>query len=67
MANLHKTERKLPWQVRDGGLSFDWLAGRIGGNSMQSHSQTCVACQTEQRHTHTNPHRQWSNVPIAPV
>lgn len=49
MANLHKTERKLPWWVRDGGLPSDWLGGRIGGNSLQSHSQTCVACRT---HTH---------------
>lgn len=31
MANLHKTERKLPWRVRDGGLPSDWLGGRIGG------------------------------------
>lgn len=36
MANLHKTERKLPWWVRDGGLPSDWLGGRIGGNSLQS-------------------------------
>lgn len=31
MANLHKTERKLPWRVRDAGLPSDWLRGRIGG------------------------------------
>ncbi len=54
MANLHKTERKLPWLVRDGGLPSDWLGGRIGGNSLQSHSQTCVACQTQQKPTHTH-------------
>lgn len=56
MANLHKTERKLPWLVRDGGLPSDWLGGRIGGNSLQSHSQTCVARQTQQKHTHTVTH-----------
>lgn len=50
MANLHKTERKLPWLVRDGGLDSDWLGGKIGGNSSQSRSSTCVACQT---HTHS--------------
>lgn len=52
MANLHKTERKLPWPVRDGGLPSDWLGGRIGGNSLQSHSQTSVACQIQQQHAH---------------
>lgn len=31
MANLHKTERKLPWLERDGGPSPDWLEGRNGG------------------------------------
>lgn len=56
MANLHKTERKLPWWVRDGGLPSDWLGGRIGGNSLQSHSQTCVACQTQQPQAHTSSH-----------
>lgn len=27
MANLHKTERKLLWWVRDGGLHSDWPQG----------------------------------------
>lgn len=40
MANLHKTERKLPWLVRDGGLPSDWLRGRIGGNSLQLQLET---------------------------
>lgn len=31
MANLHKTERKLPWLVGDVGLRSDWLGGRAGG------------------------------------
>lgn len=42
MANLHKTERKLPWLVRDGGLPSDWLRGRIGGNSLQLQLKTRV-------------------------
>lgn len=46
MANLHKTEKKLPWLVRDGGLASDWLGGRIGG-ILCSDSQTCTACQTQ--------------------
>lgn len=55
MANLHKTEKKLPWLVRDGGLLSDWLGGRIGG-ILCSHSQTCVACQTQQKHTRIHPY-----------
>lgn len=47
MANLHKTERKLPWLVRDGGLPSDWLRGRIGGNSLQLQLKTRVAYQTQ--------------------
>lgn len=31
MANLHKTERKLPWLLRDVGLRSDWLGGGLGG------------------------------------
>lgn len=55
MANLHKTERKLPWLVRDGGLPSDWLGGRIGGNSLQSHSQNlCGMPDTVVTHTHTH-------------
>lgn len=30
MANLHKTERKLLWWVRDGGLHSDWPQGGLG-------------------------------------
>lgn len=52
MANLHKTERKLPWLLRDVGLPSDWLGGRAGGDHLQPHSKSCVASRgsTSQLH-----------------
>lgn len=54
MANLHKTERKLPWWVRDGGLPSDWLGGRIGGEFFAvTQSNLCGVPDTAAIQTHT--------------
>ena len=52
MANLHKTERKLPWLVRDGGLCSDWLGGRARGGIICSH---IVKLLWHARHSNTQP------------
>lgn len=65
MANLHKTERKLPWRVRDGGLPSDWLRGRIGGKFSavklvwQARHSSKESAYT---HSHTHPRGESSNL-----
>lgn len=54
MANLHKTERKLPWRVRDGGLPSDWFWGRIGGKFSAVKLVWHTQQQRERIHTHTH-------------
>lgn len=55
MANLHKTEKKLPWLVRDGGLASDWLGGRIGG-ILCSHTVKLVWHARRNRNTRMYAH-----------
>lgn len=55
MANLHKTEKKLPWLVRDGGLASDWLGGRIGG-ILCSHTVKLVWHARQRRNTRIYTH-----------
>lgn len=55
MANLHKTEKKLPWLVRDGGLPSDWLGGRIGG-ILCSHTVKLVWHARHRRNARIHPH-----------
>lgn len=49
MANLHKTERKLPWLVRDGGLPSDWLGGKFFAVTQ---SNLCGKPDTAETYTH---------------
>lgn len=56
MANLHKTEKKLPWLVRDGGLASDWLGGRIGGILCSHTVNLCGMPDTAETHTYTPTH-----------
>lgn len=65
MANLHKTERKLPWLVRDGGLPSDWLGGRIGGKFFAVTQSNLRGMPDTAAATHTHPHRRRSNLPFA--
>lgn len=51
MANLHKTERKLPWWVRDGGLCSDWL---WGGGGLGEFFAVKNLCGIPDPHTHTH-------------
>lgn len=65
MANLHKTERKLPWRVRDAGLPSDWLRGRIGGKFSAVKLVWHARHSSKERiHTcaHTHPRGESSNL-----
>ena len=66
MANLHKTERKLPWLVRDGGLPSDWLGGDWG-EILCSHTVKLVWQARHSRNIHSYSRRLRSNFPFATV